>query len=252
MKRKIRFFILNICIPVIFLLLGYCIIRITMNPLFDMLKAYSSMVIYENKSGLKPEIKYSYNNFDMIAQISKIPFVKYPNIKSSINNDLNKGLIASSKTLDKLSIKEIEFPNVGDYFADLSCDKIELFAPIFWGDTNEILKVGVGQSVASFIPGLNKTLLLSGHNTTYLKALQNITIGDVITYSTHYGNYQYKVNDIQVLTEKEALMRLNEWLSYESENLIIYTCYPFKTTLHTKDERFFVFAKKVFGKGITN
>ncbi len=59
---------------------------------------------------------------------------------------------------------DVEWPEPGDHYAQLECDRIELDAPVYWYDTPEILAAGVGQSIASKPPGYGRLVLLSAHN----------------------------------------------------------------------------------------
>jgi sortase A len=211
MKRRIKRILAYVGMPFIFATFGYFIMEV-----------YQPLSISDNSNNL-------------LNQKS--------NHKQIENQRNNKQITTNSSFTDKISIKEIEFPEQGTHFANLSCNEISLDAPLFWGDTDEILNEGVGQSIGSFLPGIGKTILISGHNTTYFKPLQNMKKGDIISCNTNYGSYEYQVYDIQVINENEALKKLDEWLSYEDETLILYTCYPFKLARNRKEERLFVFAR---------
>lgn len=207
--------------PLIFTILGYSVIYIATAPVLEMLQAVGSMVLAN----------------------------EVPDFNENLNSIYNPKLLKAENEQQEnaISVKDIEFPDNGTHFANLSCERIHLDAPVYWGDTKPILKVGVGQSMGSFLPGFNKTILLSAHNTTYFKPLQYMELGDVITYTTNYGIYEYKVNDIKVIHVNEANAKKNEMLSYDKEKLIMYTCYPFKTLVGTKMERLFIFADKISG-----
>ena len=66
----------------------------------------------------------------------------------------------------------------------MTCEQVGLDVPLYYGDSMEIMRVGAGQYQGSFIPGYGKTILLSGHNTTYSSPLQKIAVGDEVTIKT--------------------------------------------------------------------
>lgn len=207
--------------PLIFTILGYTLIYVAAHPVLEMLQAVGSMVVAKE-----------------IPDFNK-------DLKSIYNPDESKDLAQEAK--DTISVKDIQFPDNGTRYGNLTCERIDLDAPVYWGDTNDILKVGVGHFMGSFLPGFNKSILLSAHNTTYFKPLQNIEVGDIITYNTNYGEYKYKVSEFEVVEASELNAKRNELLSYDKEQLMMYTCYPFKTLVGTKTQRLFIYADKISG-----
>jgi sortase A len=229
--------------PLLFTSLGYIVIYIAAVPVISMLQATGSMVIANEVPDFNRELKSIYNRAskEEVEVLSQV---------AAGTVGLGQGSEAPSeeaKVNNVISIKDIQFPEHGTHFANLSCERIELNAPVYWGDTNEVLKAGVGQYMGSFLPGFGRTILLSGHNTTYFKPLQLIEVGDVIAYNTNYGDFQYKVTDVQVLPSSDARDMQEDLLSNKQEELIMYTCYPFETLVGTKQDRLFVFADKISG-----
>lgn len=227
MKRKIFKLMAYVYIPIVFTFIGYGMIYIASLPAMDMLKATGSMVLYnENK---KSEV-----------------------VPLKIENDLNEASMTPNdlevhSADNVILMKDIQFPDYGTRYANLTCNRIELDAPVYWGDTEEILIKGVGQFMGSFLPGLSRSILLSGHNTMYFKAFELIDIGDIMQLHTNYGVFEYEVSEMQIIHSEDAENMVNEMLSYQEEKLIMYTCYPFETLVGTKMERLFVFADKISG-----
>lgn len=223
MRNKVIRLMAYVYMPLIFTVLGYFVIYIAAAPVLDMLQAVGSMVLAKEIPDFNPELKSIYNPQATGTEVS---------------TEQDKNII---------SVKDVEFPDNGTQYANITCDRIKLDAPVYWGDTNAILKAGAGQFMGSFMPGFQKSILLSGHNTTFFKPLQNIKTGDIITFTTNYGFYEYKVSDVQVIHEKDAAAMRDELLSYDQEKLIMYTCYPFETLVGRKQQRLFVFADKIKG-----
>jgi sortase A len=154
---------------------------------------------------------------------------------------------SGSGVREYISGKDIEFPLSGAQYGALSCGRIELKAPVYWNDTNEILRYGAGQYMGSMLPGFGQLIVLSGHNNTFFAPLQNIEKNDVIEFDTNYCAYKYRVTDVQVLNEKDLQKYITEHSDDEEEQLVMYTCYPFEATLGRKTERLTVFAERVSG-----
>ena len=56
--------------------------------------------------------------------------------------------------------------------------------PVYFGDTLEILKKGVGHSSGSYFPGEGGSIIMAGHNfKTFLANLPKANIGDITTYN---------------------------------------------------------------------
>ncbi len=231
MKHRIKKLMAYIYMPLIFTILGYSFAYIALSPVLEMLQAVGSMVIAQEVPDFNSDLKSIYNP------------------SGSTDSSTTQGDSLDPSGLDKniVSMDTIEFPDYETHFANLVCERIGLDAPIYWGDSTAILKAGAGQFMGSFMPGFNRSMLVSGHNTTYFKPLKDIATGDVIIYDTNYGRFEYEVAEVKVMDENEAANIRNEMLSYKEEKLILYTCYPFETLVGRKTDRLFVFANKISG-----
>ena len=149
-----------------------------------------------------------------------------------------------------IRIADIDFPVTGTQYAKIDCARIGLDAPVYWYDTDDILAYGVGQSIASFLPGFGRAIILSGHNTTYFRCLENITVGDIIRFDTNYYPYEYTVTDVEVLDEKAFSDVLVEKIGKEKEELVMYTCYPFYAITGRKTQRLVVTAERTKGVNV--
>jgi len=115
--------------------------------------------------------------------------------------------------------------------------------PLYFGDTNPILRRGAGHYMGSHFPGEKSTILVSAHNNTYFNCLKYLKIGDIIEGRTNYGHYKYEVVKLRALDKNDSTAFD---LSADYENLVLYTCYPFDT-LGLTNKRYFVNTKLVSG-----
>lgn len=140
----------------------------------------------------------------------------------------------------------ITFPNYGDKYAELIIETADIDVPVYYGDSTKLLKKGVCQYNGSMFVGSGSTVLLSGHNNSFLHTLGEAKICDKVMLNTNYGDYVYEI-------ERTAVCKSTDSTAYDItadyENLIIYTCYPFNM-LGLTNERYFVYCKYVSGPKI--
>lgn len=136
----------------------------------------------------------------------------------------------------------ITYPQESDAYAYMQSEKGSVQETIYYGDSEDILDIGVGQYMGSGIFGEGKPILLAGHNGTNFKGLQYIEEQEKIYVTTDYGSFVYQVYETEIM---KATDFLEETLYQNQEILIMYTCYPF-TALST-EYRYFVYAEKVDG-----
>lgn len=141
--------------------------------------------------------------------------------------------------------KDIKIPKEGQQYANVSIDRVHLDKPVYYGDNESILDIGVGQYMNSGLPGEGRPILLAGHNGTHFNRLQFVEKGDIVKLKTSWGNYEYKVYDIKIMTPEEFD---TDCLNDQKEYLIMYSCYPFDQS--PAPQRFFVYASLVSGPAI--
>ena len=216
MKNSKKRFLRYIYIPTILVALGYTTVYAAGKPVFDLASAVSGMVIAKSA----------------------------PTFSEELDSIFDENALKSTDQVDQ---SEITNPLYETKYAKISCDRIELLAPLYWGDSDQVLKLGVGQYIGSFMPGYGRPILLSAHDSTYFAPLEKIQNGDIIKITTNYGDYEYQVVETKVATanDKSAYD-----LQREKEQLILYTCYPFGTMIGIKDQRYFVYADKILGPEI--
>lgn len=136
----------------------------------------------------------------------------------------------------------INYPEYGTQYATIEIPRIDVNLPVYFGDTLEILKKGVGHSSGSYFPGEGGSIVYMGHNSrNVFRRFSELQIGDDITVTTNYGVYKYKIYDMQLIKETE-LDKVP--IQKEQEILMVYTCYPFNNIGYAT-QRYVVYAKPV-------
>jgi len=220
MVKKLKRLSKHLFASVSFMIIGYLIIAFAASPFFSIARASINLLMIDDAP-----------TFDLE--------------RGSIF-DANLDLEALANVTE-IHISDIEFPTFGTQYGELRSDHIGLRAPVYWGDSYEILRHGVGTNLGGFIPGFNSIILLAGHNVTDFLFLEFIEVGDTIEFITNYGHFIYEVFDIDIFYRGDAADMID--FSPEEELLIMYTCYPF-TISGIPPDRLFVFARRIQGPDI--
>lgn len=136
--------------------------------------------------------------------------------------------------------KITNYPEYGTKYANIEIPKIDVNLPVYYGDTLEVLKKGVGHSSGSYFPGEGGSIIYMGHNAKKIfRRFSELQIGNEITIKASYGTYKYKIYDMKLIKETD----INELpVQKEKEILMIYTCYPFNNIGYAS-KRFVVYAE---------
>ncbi len=204
--------------PLAFLILGLLFLFLTFNPLIKLVSDGFSMFSSESLSR-----------------------------EEEINNDIYSGQVLEGYT-DTVPSSKIQYPLSGTKYGMINIEVDGSFfeIPLYFGDSNSILRRGAGHYMGSHFPGESSTILVSAHNNTYFNCLQYLKFGDKITVKTNYGIYEYVVSNTQIKNKNDASAYD---LSASEENLVLYTCYPFNA-LGLTQNRYFVTAKLISGPKI--
>ena len=156
--------------------------------------------------------------------------------KVSIDLDNKKEEVTTINTDNLIE----NYPEYGTQYATIEIPKIDVNLPVYFGDTLEILKKGVGHSSGSYFPGEGGSIVYMGHNSTKMfRRFSELQIGNEIKVTTSYGEYNYKIYDMQLIKETE-LDKLP--IQKEKEILMVYTCYPFNNIGYAT-QRYVVYAE---------
>ena len=226
--KSLRTYFRYLYIPIVFLIIGLGVLYLVASPIFKFTKNLYTIIsadtVVSDESDMPP--LFSLDNSHNVDTEPANSIETSPNI---------------------ISISDIEWPSYGQQYAQISCERINLNAPVFFGDDKATLRKGVGQYNGSFIFGYGRTILLAGHNTTYFMPLQYIQAGDIVTVQTAYDTYKYKITDTKILNCNDH--KAIDLIQKEKEQLVMYTCYPFGT-LEAVNDRLFVYGDKISGSDI--
>ena len=158
--------------------------------------------------------------------------------KVSIAIDENKVQEETTISEEKNTLEN--YPEYGSKYGTIEIDKIDVNLPVYFGDTLEILKKGVGHSSGSYFPGEGGSIVYMGHNSKKMfRRFSELQIGNQIKVTTTYGEYIYKIYDMQLIKETE-LDKLP--IQRDKEILMVYTCYPFNNVGYAT-QRYVVYAE---------
>ncbi len=136
--------------------------------------------------------------------------------------------------------KLVNYPEYGTQYGTIEIPKIDVNLPIYFGDTLEILKKGVGHSSGSYFPGEGGSIIYMGHNSkNVFRRFSELQKGNEIKITTNYGEYNYKIYDMQLIKENEV-EKLP--IQKQKEILMVYTCYPFNNIGYAT-QRYVVYAE---------
>ena len=166
--------------------------------------------------------------------------------------EVNETLSIASKVAIDLENKKVEettmsednkiqnYPEYGTQYASIEIPRINVNLPVYFGDTLEVLKKGVGHSSGSYFPGEGGSIIYMGHNSKNMfRRFSELQLGDEIKVTTSYGEYTYKIYDMQLIKETDV-DKLP--VQKEKEILMVYTCYPFNNIGYAT-QRYVVYAE---------
>lgn len=84
----------------------------------------------------------------------------------------------------------------GDKIANITSDDFALNCSVYYGSNRITMKTGAGLHTDSDMPSDGTSLIL-GYAESCFSSLEYCEKGDVITITTNYGEYNYRVNDIK-------------------------------------------------------
>lgn len=138
------------------------------------------------------------------------------------------------------------YPQTGDKVGHLTISGTVVDCDVFWGDSEAQFSQGAGIYTGSHIPGEGGTILMGAHTGTFFRDLESVTEGADITFTTDYGEYHYTVTKMAVVQETDTTAYD---LDADTENIILYTCYPFGILTRTT-QRYFVYGDYVSGPAV--
>ena len=161
----------------------------------------------------------------------------------SLASNLSYSTIKKENTdisFDSVQKRLLDYPNYGTIWATLKIPTLNLELPVYHGDTLDLLRYGVGHLAGSYFPGEGGSIVYMGHNSRKVfRRFSELQIGDSIKVTTSYGEFNYKIYDMQLINETET-DKLP--IQKEKEILMVYTCYPFNNIGYAT-QRYVVYAE---------
>lgn len=114
----------------------------------------------------------------------------------------------------------ISYPEYGTQYAVLTCEKGDMFVPVYWGGGTELLELGACNTPSSMAVGGEGNTVISAHVNTFFRDLNQLSEGDTVMVYTEYGRFTYTVTEkIEFQsTDKKYLKKTEE------DVLTLYTC----------------------------
>lgn len=152
---------------------------------------------------------------------------------------------AAAKRAEQVTAAQAEHDSVqyGEKLGRIWVEGTNVDCALYWGDSEGQFGRGAGCRAESdcVLPGENGTVFIGGHTGTYFSDLGSTQLGAIIHLETDWGNFTYKVTDMQVIQETDV--DKVRW-GAEEPSCILYTCYPFGILTHTP-QRYAVYADPV-------
>ena len=201
-----------------------------------------------NKNVIRATIKDVIVAFVYVLIIVAIIYIFFSNTISRaiylidvVSVDTNKEILNDVK-IDLKTKNLASYPAYGSKYGRIKIPSLDVDLPLYYGDSLNILRYGVGHTSHTYFPGEGGTILCMGHNTFgMLRKLPEIKDKSKIIIETTYGKYTYEVYETRIVkqTQLDAAP-----FQREKEILMLYTCYPVNSIGHAKN-RFFVYANLI-------
>jgi sortase A len=91
------------------------------------------------------------------------------------------------------------------------------------GVDGRTLRRAAGHIPGTALPGQPGNVGISGHRDTFFRPLRNIRRDDVVTMSTAWGEYRYRVVSTRIVSPRDVSVLA----AGATETLTLITCYPF-------------------------
>lgn len=129
----------------------------------------------------------------------------------------------------------------GDAVGKLVIPKLDGELPIVEGVHEDDLAKGVGHYQGTMFPTDGGQTVLSGHRDTVFRGMGKLEVGDTMTVSMPYGDFEYKIDEMYVTGADD----LTVIVPHDEETLTVTTCYPFDF-IGSAPDRYIVNAKPMF------
>lgn len=132
--------------------------------------------------------------------------------------------------------------HLGAPVATLSIPRLHFDETVHQGVAASVLALGPGHYPSTSLPGEAGTTAIAGHRVTHTHPFLHINLlrrGDVISISTAWGRFRYRVYRERIVSPTDVGILNN--LGYQQ--LVLTACHP----PHTALKRYVVFARRITG-----
>lgn len=149
---------------------------------------------------------------------------------------------AQELKFDSVKKRLAVYPGWKTVWATIEIPKIGVSAPIYQGDTLDIIRYGVGHYSGSYFPGEGASILLAAHNSSeHFMYIPQLVVGDEIIIRANYGTFRYKVVDGRLIHYQDSSQLP---IQTDKELLMMYTCWPVNV-IGFKTRRYVIYAELV-------
>jgi sortase A len=132
------------------------------------------------------------------------------------------------------------YPEDGEKIGTLSIPKLKQTFTIFHGDSEQILKKGIGHVKGTALPGEKSNTVLAGHRDTFFRQLDQLIVGDKFIVERQGTFYMYKIKKIRIVDKEDETVIVPKPRS----TLTLTTCYPF-TYIGSAPQRYIIEAEQI-------
>ncbi len=151
-------------------------------------------------------------------------------------SDLTEGVFFS---------KDVVIPQMNCCYGQMTSEDFKLETDVIMGVNSTSLINGAGQFTSSILPGYGGPMVFYGYNTGCFRNLNKAEKNDIITFTTNYGVFAYKVVESGVFNREEEAP-YNE-KDFAGEKLVLCTDYPFNLLDDSKKGTFYLICEKKSG-----
>jgi sortase A len=130
--------------------------------------------------------------------------------------------------------------SIGEPIGWLEIPRIGMSAGVVHGDSDALLKSGIGHLPDTPLPWSGGNTALAGHRDTFFRPLRHVRPDDIVHLKTRHGDFQYRVRETFIVDPEDV------WVlgSTPATMLTLITCYPFDY-IGNAPRRFIVRAERV-------
>ena len=157
---------------------------------------------------------------------------------SVIDQDALAAVRSSNQRIAYLARREQRQLRTGDAVGRIEIARIGASFTVVQGTDGASLEKGPGHYPGTALPGMDQTVAVAGHRTTFLapfKHIDQLTAGDPIIVTMPYGRFTYRVTGRQIVAPTDVGVTHN--VGYD--RLVLSACNP----LYSAAQRIIVFAR---------